>query len=125
MCISQGYFYVLNQFDTRLTHGTLFFPHNSEDDLKQVRKEEGIPDLEEDDHGEEKREMQVQEWTVEAMTSTEDLANDHEWSDTACVGSRDGDGDEANVEERFLFIGAKKSIEVTCEKKRGNQCFKL
>ena len=115
MCISQGYFYVLNQFDTRLMHGTFFFPHNSEDDLKQVRKEEGIPDLEEDDHGEEKREMQVQEWTVEAMTSTEDLANDHERSDTACVGSGDGDEDEENVEERLLVTGAKKSFEVTCE----------
>ena len=55
MCISQGDFYVLNQFDSRLTHGTFFFPHNSEDDLKQVRKEEGIPDIVEDDHGDEKR----------------------------------------------------------------------
>ena len=96
-------------------HGTFFFPHNSEDDLKQVRKEEGIPNLEEDDHGEEKREMQFQEWSVEGITSTEDLANDHEWFDTTCVGSRDGDGDEANVGERLIVIGAKKSVEVTCE----------
>ena len=61
--------------------------------------------------------MQVQEWTVEAMTSTEDLANEHEHSDTSCVGFKDGDGDEANVEEKLLFIGAKKSVEVTCEQK--------
>ena len=45
------------------------------------------------------------------MTSTEDLANDHEWFDTAYVGS--GDGDEENVEEKFIVIGAKKSDEVT------------
>ena len=51
------------------------------------------------------------------MTSTEDLANDHEQSDTTCVCSRDGDGDEANVGERLIVIGAKKSVEVTCEKK--------
>ena len=49
------------------------------------------------------------------MTSTEDLANDHEQSDTTCVCSRDGDGDEANVGERLIVIGAKKSVEVTCE----------
>lgn len=87
--------------------------HNSEDDLKQVREEEGIPDLEEDYHGEEKREMQVQERTVEVIASTEDSAHDHEQSDDACAGS--GDGDEANVEEKLLVIGAKKSVEVTCE----------
>ena len=115
MCISQGDFYVLNQFDTRLTHGTLFFPHNSEDDLKQVRKEEGIPNLVEDYHAEEKRKIQVQERTVEATTSTEDLANDHEWSDTDYVGSRDGDGDEENAEEKSIVIGENKSIEVICE----------
>lgn len=87
--------------------------HNSEDDLKQVREEEGIPDLEEDDHGEEKREMQVQERTVEVIASTEKSAHGREQTDTACVGS--GDGDEANVEEKLLVIGAKKSVEVTCE----------
>ena len=55
--------------------------------------------------------MQVQEQTIEVMTSTKDLANDHGWSDTACVGSVD----EANVEEKLLVIGAKKLVKVTCE----------
>ena len=58
--------------------------------------------------------MQVQERTVEATTSTVDLANDHEWSgtasNTACVGSSDGDGDEENVEEKSLVIGANKPV---------------
>ena len=59
--------------------------------------------------------MQVQEWNVEEMTSTEDLANDHERSDTSCVCSKDGDGDEENVEEKLLVIGENNSVEVTCE----------
>ena len=51
------------------------------------------------------------------MTSIEDLANDHEWSGITCVCSRDGDGDESNVEERLLVTSAKNSVEVTCEQK--------
>ncbi|GLJ24502.1 hypothetical protein SUGI_0468090 [Cryptomeria japonica] len=94
----------------------------SDDDLKQVREEEGIPDLEEDDHIEddsdegEKGKMRVEERTLEANASSQNSSCSEEL-ETIHTCSGDKGGDEDKEEEKLHVVETKQSDEVINELK--------
>ncbi|KAH9294252.1 hypothetical protein KI387_035772 [Taxus chinensis] len=95
----------------------------SDDDLKQVREEEGIPDLEEDDQREdaneeeEEREMQVEEQTVEANACAGYSSHSQEKSETVHPSLGDKGGDEDKEEDKLHIIETKESDVVISELK--------
>lgn len=96
----------------------------SDDDLKQVREEEGIPDLEEDDQRdddgsmeeeeEEKEAMQVEDWSVEDAAYAVNLSHSHEQPETYRVSAG---GKEKNEKEELHIVENNESDEVINEQR--------